>query len=598
MNAALLLAAILGFAALLGMLRLLLQQAKQPTARWRIITLLLAQPLCAALLYLTLLPPHLANMHDDEALMVLSSDSTAAQLSEAKAHNAVIVALPETPQTLQQQTERQPDLATALRQHPHTARLHVFGSGLEARDRDIAVKLPIEFSATEPEHGFLRLQIPQQLAPGQSFAITGQVHANTGDKIELLDPAGQRVTITAADTDGHFRIEGNARTEGLAQFVLHLRDADDKTVERIAIPLWVAKPEPLRALLLAGAPNAELKYLRRWASDAGIELRTRMELGGSIALGDAPALDTAALRKFDLLLLDNRTLDGLSTGERATLRQAVDDGLGLLLRMDDALSADTRAQLRGWGFTVEGDGDNATVRLPANPNERGTNTPTTLTTRRLRVNATDAVPLLRDAEEKPLAWWRASGRGRVGLWPLTDTYTWVLHGASGQHGALWSEVFATLSRTGSQQLAYTADARVNQRISICPADDAAEVIAPNANTTHLLPDPHSGTPACAAFWPQQSGWHWLREGERLQPFFVRATDDAPGLQRTIRSDATRALVNAAPSPATAAASSTLQPAPRGASWPWFLAWLICTAALWWLERRAVKAPLPSGEGLG
>jgi hypothetical protein len=321
-----------------------------------------------------------------------------------------------------------------------------------------------------------------------------------------------------------------------------------------------------------------------------------MELGGGIALGNAPALDLASLQKFDLLLLDNRTLDGLNANERNVLHQAVDNGLGVLLRIDDAISADTRTQLRGWGFASEGGDATATVKLSASSNERNAITPT-LTTRHLHVTATDAVPLLRDAGNQPLAYWRASGRGRIGLWPLTDTYTLVLHGEAGQYGALWSEVFATLSRPGTQRLADIADARINQRVSICPAESAAQVIAPDANTTHLLPDPRSGAPVCAGFWPQQSGWHWLRESERLQPFYVRATNDAPGLQHTARSDATRALVNDSRLIANAITSSTIQPGPRGPSWPWFLAWLICAVALWWLERRR-HAPLPSGEGLG
>ena len=52
--------------------------------------------------------------------------------------------------------------------------------------------------------------------------------------------------------------------------------------------------------VLGGAPNAELKYLRRWASDSGAALRTRIGTGARMTLGDAlPALDAAALGTVD-----------------------------------------------------------------------------------------------------------------------------------------------------------------------------------------------------------------------------------------------------------------------------------------------------------
>lgn len=592
MNASLPTAAILGFAALLGILRLLSWRAKAVPAapRWRIAVLLFAQPLCALLLYFTLLPPRLANVQRGEMLAVLAADSTAAQLTQAQANGAVVVALPEAPEALQRQAERQPDLATALRRYPQAARLRVLGSGLEARDRDVAAAVPIEFTAPTPAHGFLHLQTSRQLAPGQSFEVAGQVPATKGDRIELLDPAGRRADIATPGIDGRFRVEGDVRSAGLARFELRLLGAGDRIVERASVPLWVVEPEPLRALLLAGAPSPELKYLRRWADDAGIELRTRIDLGGGIALGDAPALDSASLQKLDLLVLDSRALDNLDAGRRAALRQAIDRGLGVLVRIDGAISPGTRAQLRGWGFVVDGGGDVSTVKFSADASA-GDAAPPSITTRRLRVTAADAIPLLRDAENRPLGYWRASGRGRVGLWPLVDTYAWVLHGDAGRHGKVWSQVFATLARPGAQRFADIGDARIGQRVSICPVGDSAEVLTPDTDATRLLPDPQAGMPACAGFWPRQAGWHWLREGERAQPFFVHAANDAPGLQRIARSDATRALTGGGRAIPDSNEPQAARHGPRGPSWPWFLAWLACAAALWWLERRRrVTAP--------
>jgi hypothetical protein len=87
--------------------------------------------------------------------------------------------------------------------------------------------------------------------------------------------------------------------------------------------------------------------------------------------------------------------------------------------------------------------------------------------------------------------------------------------------------------------------------------------------------------ACAAYWPEASGWHTLLSGGERWPFFVRARDEAVGLAAGERLSTTRALLV---TPASTAALATRdQPLPR---WPLFLAWLAVTAALWWLERGA------------
>src|SRR5690606_3191531 len=156
---------------------------------------------------------------------------------------------------------------------------------------------------------------------------------------------------------GAFRLQAGAGSAGLATWRLRLRDADKAVAEDAVLPLDVAAGAPLRVLLLAGAPNAELKYLRRWASDAGLSPEARIALGAGMHIGGAPAaLDASTLAQYDLAVLDQRSWDGLGDGRRAALLRAVHDGLGLLLRLPHATSAGERAALRRLGFIAEGAG--------------------------------------------------------------------------------------------------------------------------------------------------------------------------------------------------------------------------------------------------
>lgn len=525
----------------LSLLRLLLWQKASPSSRTRLIALLVAQPLIALLLYFALFPPRTSVRAGSDTLAVLAAGSSASDL--AKAQDADVVALPEAPADLAAQRERAPDLATALRQHPQAARLRVLGTGLEARDLDAAASLPLQFDAPAAQAGLLELHYPQRLAPGQRFAVDGVAHAVA--KIELRDPADKIAASAQPAADGRFHLEANVRSSGVAEFRLRLLDAGDKPIETATVPLQVLDAEPLRVAMLASAANAESKYLRRWLQDAGIDVQSRVQLGGGIAVGDAFALDAAGLQKFDLLVLDARSLASVNAD---ALRNAVAQGLGLLVRLDDDIAPETRAQLRKLGFELDGAG-NARTRL-------------------------DAI------DKQPSAQWRDFGRGRIGAWPVSESYPLALRGDAA-YGALWSDAFATLARAGKQRFARIDGERVERRIALCDIDDKAQVNDARGATTALLPDPDAAN--CAAYWPRATGWHWLHDGERTQPFFVRADDDAPGLQRAARSATTLALVH--DTTATAPSAGHAQAGPRGAAWPWWLAFVLCNAALWWFERR-------------
>ena len=74
--------------------------------------------------------------------------------------------------------------------------------------------------------------------------------------------------------DGRFTLQAIARTPGRVPFRLRIRDATQGVVEDVEVPLLAVAGAPLRVRVLSGAPSPELKYLRRWALDAGVQLQS------------------------------------------------------------------------------------------------------------------------------------------------------------------------------------------------------------------------------------------------------------------------------------------------------------------------------------
>lgn len=615
MNLPLILSGALALAVVLACARLLWWQRSAPVqsrARgWRLALLLILQPLCAALLYFTVLPPTLPT--EAGTLVVATAQATSAQLGRQQGDS--LVAMPEAPAL--PGVDRAPDLASALRRHPGTQRIRVVGAGLEARDRDAVRGVSLAFESPALPRGLVRLDPPARVAPGATFAVGGQAHGLEDGSAELIDPAGQRTDIAALGKTGDFTLQGSARVPGLALFTLRLRDAQRRLLEEVEVPLWTAADPAPRLLLLAGAPSPEVKYVRRWASDAGLALHTQIGVGGGVELGDAPmVLDAARLQRFDLVMLDERSWMALGANERSALLTAARGGLGVLLRVTGALPESTRRQWQALGFSVSGGGDSAPVQLTVDdadaealrarrgPGRRDAmpvmegeaSDAAVLTRRSVRINATDSTPLLRDGKGTVLASWRAEGRGRIAVWTLADSFRLALSGHADRYGALWSAAFATLARpqTGAMPRIDTQP-RVQRRLAACNLGDKPRVIAPDGTITTLLPDPAIGASLCAAYWPQHPGWHHLlqadaavdgeAEAKRTSwPFFVYTTEAAPGLHAAELRDATLQLQAASSRVAAAEPQSQHQPHRRGPSWPWLLAWLTSAAALWWLER--------------
>ena len=414
-----------------------------------------------------------------------------------------------------------------------------------------------------------------------------------GGSAELLDPGNTVVARTTIGADGRFHLVGTARSAGPTIWQLRLRDQDKLRIEDTALPLVVDPGAALRVLMLAGAPNPELKYLRRWATDAGLSLDTRISLGAGMQIGDAPvAFEATSLDKLDLVVLDQRAWQGLGTARRAALDQAVRDGLGLLLRLPAALTGPDRSALRQLGFTATPVDATREVRLPAASTGVGGQTGNdgealpALTRAPLRITAIDGSTLSSDARGTPLATWRALDAGRIGIVTLDCSFRLVLAGHGDRYGELWGTLFSTLARArGVPAPTIEGDPRAGQRVVLCGVRERAEVDAPDGRTVAVVIDPASGARACAGFWPRLPGWHVLRTpapaqagGERRVPFHVRATDEATGLQAAAVREATQRLA-ANGAPAKAGVSSA-----PGLRWPWFLAWLLLSAALWWFER--------------
>ena len=585
-------ATLIAIAALTAALRLLLLQ--RGWQAWLLAALTLASSL---LLYLTLFPPMLPI--GGETLVVATAETPASTRAQSGER---LIALPEAPPIVG--AERVPDLATALRRHSQVQNLRILGRGLPPRDRDIAAGIPAEFTQMPLPRGLIRLEPPTDTQAGSVFVLGGAATGMEGGTAELLDPAGRRVDSRAIGPDGAFTLGGAARTQGLASFTLRLRGRDKAIVSDTPVPLRTLAERPVRALLI-GAPSPEAKYLRRWAEDSGIRLQSRLDAGGGVDLdADGVRIDATSLREVDVIIIDDRSLEGIGSGGRAALAKAVDGGLGVVLRMSEAATMSTRDTWRRLGLAVEGGSEIAPVALPplapdadALAFRRGPGTddvPDNLNTIEdpapelghwiLRTGP-DFVPVVVDADGNVLSGWQQRGRGRVAVWSVSNSFALVLNGQSDRYEQWWSETLSSVARPDSLfRPEVPSLVQAGERMAVCGIAGTARVTAPDGAETPLAIDRNAGARGCAAYWPAMQGAHTISQtgpsGEQTFAFLV-LPKDALG---TIRAnEAGEQTARWAAEQTVTSASET--PERRGPAWPYFLIWLLVSGTLWFAERR-------------
>ncbi|GGB36359.1 hypothetical protein GCM10011380_27190 [Sphingomonas metalli] len=553
---------------------------------WRVAALAGAQPVCAALLFLALFPPPAAR--GDAGLVVATEGAPRIVVLRP---GEQLVALPEAGPIAG--AERAPDLATALRRHGEASRLRIVGGGLAARDREVAADVALHYEPGPEPRGLVGLYPPAPVVPGAAFTVGARVAGGAAARVDLLDPAGRVVDTARPAADGSVLLGGTARTPGAALFTLRVRGTGLE--EDAGVPVVTEAPPATRLLILAGAPGPEVKFLRRWATDAGIVTGLRIAAGGGVRLGEA-SLDPGTLARTDVAIFDMRAWSALSSAERQAVAAAVRGGMGAVLRVDGAVTGSVRADWRALSLDLAGGEAVAPVALaPAAPGgaalearrgpgiaessmasagERGE---LPALTRRIVV-AGNATPLVRDGRGAALALWRQSGRGRAGAWLVEDSFALVTAGHGDRYGELWSALLSTVARPVDRRTARLPSLpRAGERLTACAVTGRDAVVDPAGRTTALLVD----TGGCAGIWPERAGWYRLTGAGGLdQLFYVQPRQALTRLRAEERRRATMALAGGEASRTIGRAGVVA----KTSSWPWIALWLAAAALLWWFER--------------
>ena len=551
---------VLVLAALIGAWRVF-----RGTRPWRW-TRVLGNLVMASLLYLLIFPPAIEQPR--ETGIVLTPGATTKQI-DTREHGVPTLALPGIV-TTDRSIVHVPDLASGLRQHPEIGDLRVLGDGLPARDREAVENRGLTFKPGDEALGIVELRAPDFIRAGAVATVRGRASGIENAQLRLLGRSDAVTDSASTDSEGRFTLSVRAKAAGESLYRLQLLDDKETLIDEIPVPVVVVAGDSTSVLILAGGPDAELKYLRRWIIDSGNTVASRISLSRGIEQNqNGISLSAESLAKTDLLIVDERAWAGLAGSDKTLIRTAVENGLGMLFRVTGALPARVASDWKAYGFDIQSADVSRSVTL-AKPLAD-----VVLTRPALQIIAEDSVPLAVAVDGSRLAAWRAVDQGRVGSWLPLDSYRLQLDGEATRYGSIWSNVFANVSRARGHALpSLPMRPRVDERSTLCDLKPGASIEDAENQQHDLLVD---ATTSCAAWWPEKSGWYRLVNADLRWPLYVYAAGDIKTLAKVERHEATSRLVKSA-----TGSSSYRRALPR---WPLFLIWLLASGLFWWLERR-------------
>ncbi len=513
---------------------------------------------------------------------------------------------------------------------PALSRLEVVGFGLDkAQWSAFPQQLQLDFKPP-PLTGPVDLRWSRQLFSGERLQISGRwLDPGSGSITELVltDPAGMAVDEIRVRDGDRFSLSSVPRSAGNLVYTL---GPADKQTQSEAVTVFVAIQKPVMLMVQQSAPSFESRALKNWAAGNGttVIVQSQTSLDSTITQWvNVPkfspdstlnsSMDNTGiifspqlLSRLDLLIMDGRALVALRQPQLTWLESAVQNGLGLLVFLDDSLlAADPTGLLAG--LELKRDANLATEVIPywrgRNPGPIGEQK---MPVANIKIATTPGKPpsgrsLISDASGRTLNLVREYGLGRVSITALRERHRWLTSGRRDLYGQYWSRLMTEIARPNQQSYLLpateTSIAQARQHTDVCAmskqTDLAIEIRLLPAGVSDslqmVLPaDPMGSQRRCSWFYPPQAGWYSvslksLKDDNILDTknIYVSSASQWLSHKRWQRQLATRQRATQFNTASSSPDGITWQQiaVPVKLFWPWFLLLLSCTAL--WLERK-------------
>lgn len=416
----------------------------------------------------------------------------------------------------------------------------IHGRGVAAEAADILERRNFAFIPALPKKStIIKINFPEEVTINKTAKFEFVYHNESSSPITfyLNGPSGKEDS-TILTTQGQSKTTFTFIPKITGRLVYRLTSTQGHNEP---VPVDIKPERKLNILLLQNYPTFESQNLKRFLGKKH-SLLIRSQLSKSVyryeylnrSAKPFTKLGSDFLKDFDLLIIDSDALSSLSNSEENVLRNAVRDGLGAMILLNESpekISALKR--LTTFKFLAS-KSDTSHLRI--------NNKTFQFSTWPVAVESHPANEMIIKNRSKALAVFQSSGFGKFGLHLLQQTYSLNLQGDTTAYGYYWSSLTEQIARRANQE------SQINI-FTQTPKSDLPlkfEVLSPNKNVVVRYHDiivplrqhafiPHRWT---GKIWPEKSGWDSLSvvgDDTVKKSFFVMKDNEWSNLLETPQS---------------------------------------------------------------
>ncbi|MFD2531546.1 hypothetical protein [Gracilimonas halophila] len=475
------------------------------------------------------------------------------------------------------------------------------GSGIDLFGFGVKEELPENYRwfdrLEDPGNGFILDDAPKQVEVGKRFeiSITAQ-GAGDEDSIQVYKD-GKLWQNQSVDQDSKIILEDQLNMQGPITYDLEWMKEDSLYTESLNIR--AVQPELLTFGVLMYSPSFEINYLTEHFGNRGHAVISKTRVGqdrfrfdGINANTDQAESFIDNLNSMDVLILDSREYLELPLSAKEQIREAVQNGMDVILRSPSVESSQQWAEVfsditgeevnvqpinrleeRNWlpGFLQ----DNAEIITPSPL---------------LNIDFIDLPEaseiLHQSAGNEAVSVRILNGSGSVTGQLFYQTYGWLLEGEEEAYNSFWVDYLSRSVMLESSQIEVAPILpRRNEetKIFISQPSEFSDILIKPVFSSDSLKIPVSQTlqnlsVGETSFWPTESGWHFAEYENRKTWFYVYG--DRWGYDDSVRkNEFTKKLITRSTPIDEAGSTTTKIP-----NWIWLIGFLLLQTTLW-AERK-------------
>ena len=442
-------------------------------------------------------------------------------------------------------------------------------------------------------------------------------------QVQLFNPANQIEDEVSVINGDSLVLEALPKVTGTHLYRLVISDQDEKTITEQSIPIEVKEPQSSKILLIQSAPSFETKQIQNWAGDVGAELliRTRISknkyitrstnLSQSLLPKSEPFLTEKRLSEFDILITDARAIQLYNTQELNILSEAIKNGLGLVVRVDDSLFSLKESQLPDIlsNFTVKPIKQDIRVDLVAHNQLNDDH----LLADSVRLGAEPLFnlqkpikqvnPLITTPQGHVVVAQKYYGLGKVTLSAIKQSEQLKTADQARAHSQLWSHIIQTTAKPLNASRIIIENQQgfllKNRRMNVCVESaslmnstepnlndkTAVKITAlknpnpPHSTNLELFPTKVNLKKFCGSYWPNTIGWHKFNTADIDSYFYVDSPGSWRASQQQTQLTATQTRIANWSSP-----KSNTNGFKTISDWYYWLLIIVCSSLIW-IERK-------------